>query len=149
MMRDKIIGVINQYEMKEADIMIYFYDQVVIGKYDNHVLFIPGEFDEDLFQEIHIFNDDLEIRWSSKFDTPVKIVSKKPYFKEEMCILGNKSEVKDGYSIVTQYGRKVILPFEVDIKNANHDLKIKVHHLFDEETSAISGYRLVKIKGGA
>lgn len=148
MLKEKIEKVINDYNIQYADIMIYFYDQVVIGRYDNNVLFIPLQYDEELFQEIHIFNQDMELRWSSLSDEIIKIVDTEEKLEESMYIIGNKSVVKDGYSIVTQYGRKVVLPFKIQIKDANHGLRLDVHHLFDDDAS-ICGYRLVQIKGGA
>lgn len=148
MLREKIIEAINRYQIEEAYVMIYFIDQVVVGIFNNKTLFIPQSFNEDLWSEIHVFNVDMELRCIKETDNFIQILSNKDYFEEEMFIIGNRSEIKDGYTILTQYGREVILPFEVDIKNAKHDLRLVVHHLFSAEGNYIDGYRLVDIRGG-
>lgn len=147
MLEDNILNIIKEKQMDYAFIMIYFFDQVIIGKYINNILFIPCQYNEELCDEIHIFNKDREIRWTREYDKYIEITDTKDFFEEEMYLIGNKSEIKDGYSIVTQYGREVILPFEINIKHTN-ELRLVVHNLFSEEDSYICGYRLVDIVGG-
>ena len=148
MLRKKILDVLNLHHMDKAYIMIYFFDQVVIGKYNHSVLFIPSEYNEDLFDEIHIFNHEKELRWNRDNETVSVIEDTNDYLDESMYIIGNKSVIKDGYSIITQYGREVILPFEVDINQTNNNLRLVVHHLFSNDDNSICGYRLADIKGG-
>ena len=148
MLREKILDVLNIHHMDKAYIMIYFFDQVVIGKYSDSVLFIPSEYNENLFDEIHIFNHEKELRWSRENECVSVIEDTHEYLEESMYIIGNKSVIKEGYSIVSQYGRELILPFEVDIHHENNNLQLVVHHLFSNDVNSICGYRLVDIKGG-
>lgn len=146
MLKDNILKQIVEHNMDEAFIMMYFFDQVIIGIYSkNNGLFIPGSYDENLLDEIHIFNPKKEIRWTREYREYVLIQDTKDYFEESMYLIGNKSIVKDGYSIVTQYGRKMVLPFEYHISSGNHNLALIVHHLFSDENSCLQGYRLVNI----
>lgn len=141
MLEDKLLKVMKDNQIDQAFIMIYFFDQVVIGKFKNNELFIPVQYDETLCDEIHIFNKDKEIRWTREYNQFIEIIDTKDIFREEMYLIGNKSVVKDGYSVVTQYGRQIILPFEVHIQHTNH-LRLVVHNLFSEEDNYICGYRL-------
>ena len=134
MLVKKIKEACKQFHISKAYIMIYFYDQVVLGKVEN--------------EEIHLFNQEMELRCTREHEDFIQIVSGNDYFEEEMFIIGNTSEVKEGYSIIRQNGRKVIVPFEVEISNGKHDLSLVVHHLFSKEGNYIEGYRLVDIKGG-
>ena len=147
MLREKILNVLKLHHIDKAYIMIYFFDQVVIGKYNNSILFIPSEYNENLFDEIHIFNHKKELRWNRENESVSVIEDTQDYLVESMYIIGNKSVIKDGYSIVSQYGREIILPFEVDI-HTNNNLQLVVHHLFSNDVNSICGYRLVDIKGG-
>lgn len=147
MLKDSILDQIIKHEMNKAFIMIYFFDQVIIGIFSKKTgLFIPGNFDEKLVDEIHIFNSFLEIRWSSEYQKYILIKDTKDYFEESMYLIGNKSVIKNGCSIVTQYGRKVVLPFEYNISGGNHSLALVVHHLFSNKSNCIQGYRLVDIR---
>ena len=149
MLEEKILNQIKSQNMNNAFIMIYFFDKVVIGKYENSQLFIPVSYDEELFDEIHIFNKDLEIRWNKDHEKVSVIKDTNDYFTEEMYLIGNSSDIKDGYTVVKQYGREMILPFGYKIENAKHDLVLVVHNLFSDTENYIDGYRLVDIKGGS
>lgn len=148
MLVKKIKEACKQFHISKAYIMIYFYDQVVLGKVENEVVFIPVTYNDDLWYEIHLFNQEMELRCTREHEDFIQIVSGNDYFEEEMFIIGNTSEVKEGYSIIRQNGRKVIVPFEVEISNGKHDLSLVVHHLFSKEGNYIECYRLVDIKGG-
>ncbi len=146
---------INNNKMNEAFIMVYFYDQVLIGRYENQDIIIKDDFDESIVNEIHIFNEDKEIRWkrvcNNKLDWGVEdnnfilIKDTEDYFEESMFLIGNKSRREGQFTTISQYGRKMILPFEYDIQGGNHTLALIAHHLFNNDGS-IGGYRLVNIK---
>lgn len=151
MMKNKILEQLQKYEMKFSWIMLYFYDQVILGKYENEQLvFSTNDYDESLCYEIHLFNKDKEIRCGKDFD--FKLIedpeSSEYYLEEKFYILGNKGEINNGFTTLTQYGRKVTLPLEIEVKNASHNARLVVHHLFDEEDGHLKGYRLVDITGG-
>ena len=148
MLVEKIKEACKHYSISKAYIMIYFYNQVVLGKIENDDVFILVDYEDDLWSEIHIFNQDMELRCTKEHEDFIQIVSGNDYFEEDMFIIGNTSVVNDGYSIISQNGRKVVVPFEVKINNGKHDLSLVVHHLFSKEGNYIDGYRLVDIKGG-
>lgn len=149
MLADKIINEIEKHSITQAYIMMYFFDQVILARYVNNELLIPSKYDENLIDEIHIFNPNIEIRYTREYQEFVVVEDTNDYFDEEMYIIGNRSEIiDDKYTMVTQYGRKVILPFECNIKNAKHDLRLVVRHLFSNDDSHICGYRLLDIIGG-
>ena len=150
-MNNKITNVLKQYEISFAWVMLYFYDQVVMGKYQNdELVLVSDDYDETLFLEAHLFNKDKELRCSSDFNF-VEIISPKDekfYMEEKFHILGNKIHVDGDTTIFTQYGRRIKLPLIVKNKGVNHGVRLVVHHLFDEETGYVNGYRLVDIEGG-
>lgn len=148
MLEEKIINEIKTHEMNKAFIMMYFFDKVIIGKYQNNELIIPDSYNENLVDEIHIFNEDLEIRYSREYDEFIEIRDTRDYFEEKMYLFGNKSESVDGGTLIKQYGREIILPFQVNILNAQHNLRLVVRNLFDDNNTQICGYRLVGIIGG-
>ena len=149
MLADKIINEIEKHSITQAYIMMEFFDQVILARYVNNELLIPSKYDENLIDEIHIFNPNIEIRYTREYQEFVVVEDTNDYFDEEMYIIGNRSEIiDDKYTMVTQYGRKVILPFECNIKNAKHDLRLVVRHLFSNDDSHICGYRLLDIIGG-
>jgi len=145
---------IEIHHMEDAFVMIYFYDQVLIGKYDNYCMTMKEDYDETLINEIHIFDKEKEIRWKrttgdinwqNEYDHFIIIRDTEDFVEESMFLIGNKS-IKDGlFTVVTQYGRKMILPFECYIENGHHRWALIVHHLFFSDGS-IGGYRLVDIK---
>ena len=162
-----INDVIEDHEIKKAYIMMYFYDKVVMGKVvDKKPVYAIKEngvpvltdycFDDELCYEIHIFNEETELRWHrSETDLednmefiPITDPNKEMFFEEKMFIIGNRGEriikTAGAATLLSQYGREVILPFIVDEKK---DLRLVVHHIFDNDGS-ISGYRLVDIEGG-
>ena len=165
---NKIDNAIKKYNIKQAYIMMYFYDRVVMGKVvESKPVYAIKEngdpaltdycFDDELCYEIHIFNTDIELRWHRSEESTAAnmefIPIKDPkddemFFKEKMFIIGSRGEriIKSasGTTLLSQYGREVILPFDVDKEK---DLKLVVHHIFDEDGS-IRGYRLVYIDGG-
>ena len=147
MLKDSILDQVAKHEIDKAFIMIYFFDQIIIGVFSKETgLFIPGSYDEKLVDEIHIFNSFLEIRWSSEYQEYVLIKDTKDYFEENMYLVGNKSVIKNACSIVTQYGREIVLPFEYHIHGGSHSLALVVHHLFSDKSNCIEGYRLVDIR---
>lgn len=148
MLEEKIINEIKTHEMNKAFIMMYFFDKVIIGKYQNNELIIPDSYNENLVDEIHIFNEDLEIRYSREYDEFIEIRDTRDYFEEKMYLFGNKSESVDDGTLIKQYGREIILPFQVNILNAQHNLRLVVRNLFDDNNTQICGYRLVGIIGG-
>lgn len=149
MLKEIIIKEIDAHSMIEAYIMMYFFDQVILARYVNNELIIPCEYDENLIDEIHIFNPNIEIRYTREYQEFVVVEDTNDYFDEEMYLIGNRSEIiDDKYTVVTQYGRKIVLPFICNIKNAKHDLRLVVRHLFSNEDSHICGYRLLNIIGG-
>ena len=170
----QITEAIEKYNIEKAYIMMYFYDKVVMGEFvdgksvDSKPVYAIKEngvptltdycFDDELCYEIHIFNDDIELRWHRLEDSSednMEFISitdpgEDMFFEEEMFIIGSRGDriIKSagGATLISQYGREVILPFDVDL-DENKDLKLVVHHIFDKDGS-ISGYRLVDIKGG-
>lgn len=160
MLAQRIIQEIEKNKIDSAFIMMYFYDQIVIGKYYNDQLKFAIEtpqlheseycFDDELCFEIHIFNTQKEIRWRKETDVfcIIEDPEKGEFFSEEMFILGTKKTMKieNGCTRLEQYGRVVCVPWEVEKKN--NPLKLVVHHLFDAKKAIITGYRLVDIKGG-
>ena len=168
----QIAEAIKKYNIDKAYIMMYFYDKVVMGKVENSkpVYAIKEDgtpvladycFDDDLCYEIHIFNEEKELRWhrleennedNIEFvvitDTEDNVDLGEMFFEEKMFIIGSRGdriiENGDGATLLSQYGREVILPFDVD---KNSDLRLVVHHIFDEDGS-ICGYRLLDIEGG-
>lgn len=153
MLEDIILEQISDNNINDAYIMMYFFDKVIIGKYENKKLIIPDTYDETLIDEIHIFNPSLELRYNKEANKFIKITDTIDFFEEKMFLIGNQSELieKDGnkFTRVKQYGREIILPFNIDIKDANHNLRLVVHNLFDDEQCYICGYRLVNIIGGS
>lgn len=151
MMKDKLLNVIESNDMSFAWVMLYFYDQVVMGKYENNQLVLMNEdYDETLCYQVHIFNKDKELRSSNDFDF-IEIKSPKDsafYMEEKFYVLGNKTLVEEGCTTFTQYGRKIKLPVVVQTQGVNHNTRLVVHHLFDEKTGYLKGYRLVDIEGG-
>ena len=163
---------IIKYNIEKAYIMMYFYDKVVMGKVvDSKPLYAIKEngapvlteycFDDELCYEIHIFNKEKELRWhrleESTVDNMEFVLITDPkedkilgemFFEEKMFIIGSRGDrvIENGEdtTLLGQYGREVILPFKVAEKV---DLRLAVHHIFDEDGS-ISGYRLVDIEGG-
>lgn len=151
MMKNKLINVLKQKGMSFAWVMLYFYDQLVIGKYENDVLVLMNDvYDESLCFQIHLFNKEKELRSNGDFNfVELKSpVNKKFYLEEKFHVLGNKTYVEDGTTTFTQYGRKVKIPLVVKKQGVNHDVRLVVHHIFDEETGYVKGYRLVDIEGG-
>lgn len=151
MMKNKLITILKQYEMSFAWVMLYFYDQVVMGKYQNEELILMSDnYDEALCFQVHMFNQEKELRSGNDFNY-IEIKSpknEKYYMVEEFHVLGNKTTVEGDSTTFTQYGRSIKLPLIVEKQGVNHGVKLVVHHLFDEETGYVKGYRLVDIKGG-
>ena len=48
MLVKKIKEACKQFHISKAYIMIYFYDQVVLGKVENEVVFIPVTYNDDV-----------------------------------------------------------------------------------------------------
>lgn len=150
-MKDKLIAVLKQNNMSFAWVMMYFYDQVVMGKYEKEeLLLLCDEYNEDLCYEIHLFNKEKELRAGSNFEfIEIKSpIEKRFYMEEKFFVLGNKAQISGDSTKLTQYGRMVKLPLILKNEKPNHDLRLVVHHLFDEETGYVKGYRLVDIEGG-
>lgn len=149
-MKNKIISALKKFDMSFAWVMLYFYDQVVIGKYTNEeLILICDKYDENLCYEVHLFNKEKELRCGENFKF-VEIESPKDekfFMEEKFFILGNKLVKSDGYITLTQYGRKVSLPITLSKQEQLKRFRLVVHHLFDEETGYVNGYRLVDIEG--
>ena len=170
--KEKIIKEIEKHSIEKAYIMVYFYDKVVMGKVigkealyaiqkEERPVLSEYCFDDELCYEIHIFNREKELRWhrmEADSEENMEFVEIKDpeknadlgemFFEEKMFIIGSRGEriIKHGdkATLLGQYGREVILPFNVDEEK---DLRLVVHHIFDENGN-ISGYRLVDIEGG-
>lgn len=160
MLKEKIIEEIQKERMEDAFLMLYFYDQVVIGRYKEAQLYFAVDspelhkteyrFDDTLCVEIHIFNREKEIRWRKEAGKFCVIYDTKDFFDEDMFMIGNESRVSNGCTKLVQYGRALCVPWEVEIKKAEkkNQLRLVVRHLFDDDKATIKGYRLVEIKGG-
>ena len=150
-MLEKLISVIKQNDMQSAWIMIYFIDQVLMGRYkDGCIIFADTEYDEKNILEIHIFNKEKELRTGGNLEF-VSIVDPEDdtyYFAEKFFILDEvkNEEIIDNQTITTfgRNGRIVKIPM---ISNGEKP-RLVVHHLFDEKTGNLKGYRLVDIEGG-
>lgn len=146
-MINKIQELVKSHGMEQADIMMYFHDQVVIGIYKDGNLKLGSEPHWKYMTEFHIFNNEKELR-GKNFESVCEIKDTPEKLEEKMFVIGNKSVVEDGKSIVTQNGREIILPWEVSFGSvSDNPLRLVVHHLFDEE-GCICGYRLCGIEGG-
>lgn len=150
MVKEMIISQLQQHHMQNAWVMLYCYDQVVIGKYENETLKMPAIVNEEYCYEIHCFNQDKELRCGKNQQFICIEDSKDPlYIMKESCfILGNQGRVTDGFTELMQYGRKVTLPVEIQVKNASHQWRLVVHHQFDENDGHLCGYRLVDLCEG-
>ena len=148
-MKNKIIESLKKHNMSFAWVMLYFYDQVVMGKYENNKLILTSDsYTEELCYEVHLFNRDKELRGSRDFDleeftTPF---DGEFHMEEKFFILGNKISEED-FIVLTQYGRKIKLPILINEKMDFKKLRLVVHHLFNENTGYVDGYRLVDIEG--
>lgn len=145
-METKIIEALKQYDMKEAYILIYFIDKVVLGKYKDEKLFIPVSYDESLCTSIHIFNKDKELRTNSLDNEFKQVPELEEYLEECIYVIGSEYESYENYTIARQYGREIVLPFVVYDTKKN-SIRIQVRNYYGEDAS-FSGYRLVNIIGG-
>lgn len=146
MVKDTLLKAIHNNGINEAFIMMYFYDKVVMGRYHEQQLFFGEEFEDENLMEYHIFNSELEIRGNKEKSAIIK--DTKQTIEEKMFIVGNQSRLEEGKSCVTQNGRRVVFPFEVEFQSAKENpLRLIVRHLFDDKTGSICGYRLVGIEG--
>ncbi|MDO4467660.1 MAG: CRISPR-associated protein Csx19 [Bacillota bacterium] len=143
----------NTVEMNHMDfawIMIYFTDKVVVGKYKkNELIFPTNELEKEKCVEVHIFNKEKELRADQSFEFQEIKTFKDYFFSEDFFILGKDNQEEkeiNGHTFTTfkQNGREITLP----VKKDNNGYRLEVHHLFDQETGNMSGYRLVDIKEG-
>ncbi len=149
MLKDKLSNAITDNNMGQGWIFLYFYDQVIIGRFSNDSLFFSTDnFDEKLCFEIHIFNKDKELRSTNGDDFCLILDSGEDLFLEEkLFFLGNKVTMNEDNTISTlsQYGRSISIPGKFEPNKT----RLVIHHLFDKENGNLIGYRLVDIEGGA
>ena len=149
-MLEKIKKAIQKNNMESAWIMIYFVDQVLMGRYkDGNIIFADTEYNENNILEVHIFNKEKELRSGNNL-TFVEIPDPedaKNYFTEKFFILDEVKNVEtvNGQTITTlgRNGRMVKIPMAVP----NNPLRLVVHHMFDKDTGFLEKYRLVDIEG--
>ena len=67
-MENKIIRALEKFNMSFAWVMLYFYDQVVMGKYANEkLILICDKYEKNLCYEVHLFNKEKELRCGENF----------------------------------------------------------------------------------
>lgn len=150
-MLDEIKKAIQENNMESAWIMIYFVDQVLMGRYiDGHIIFADTEYNENNILEVHIFNKEKELRSGNNLEfVPITDPEDaKNYFTEKFFILDEVGNVEtvNGQTITTlgRNGRMVKIPMASNSVRP----RLVVHHLFDEKKGNLKGYRLVDIEGG-
>lgn len=150
MMNTRIVEFIRKnYNSKRVFIFLYFYDQFILGIFENNHLYMIEHYEEKLLTEIHIFNEEKEYRGKT-MNSLVEITDNQDYFEEKMWIIGNKTKIQDQATIVTQQGRKLVLPYPIVSfdQASKNPLRLVVRHQFSQESGDIIGYRLVNIESG-
>lgn len=147
MIKEKLEPLFIKKNLQNAYIMLYFYDQVVMGQYKDGTLDITKEVDDENLTEIHIFNQDIELRGAT-LENLYEVRDTKDYMVERMYLIGNQSKIKGKHSVIKQNGREIIMPFVIQFnKVTDNKMKLIVHHLFDDNGD-ICGYRLAGIEKG-
>lgn len=157
-MENKILEILSKNQMKDAYILAYFTDQVLVGLYENQSLLFAKDrhIDYDLLTKMHVFNQEKEVRMIIKNQEVLNVVldSKKDedVIDEDMYIIGEDQKAKDideHFVRVTQYGRVIDLPKKAGIQNYKEaKLLVRNHFMSDSHGFTMDHYRLVDIREG-
>lgn len=159
--KDKIISKINENNMEKAYVIAYFYNKVCVGFFEDNDIYFNDTVNYDFLTQIRIFNKEKEIIYVFNEDTEsfdfsiVEDENNEDVLDEYMMISGNKIKSKNNsFTTITQIGKCVDLPFEVNEEEVKNGIRLVVRNYFKEDENnqvVISKSRLVgfsKTDGG-
>ena len=140
--KNKIIEIINNYNIQSAYILATFDNMVCIGKLENNEFNFYYNVNFNLCSQLRIFNKQMELK-IFKVDNEIytKLIKDEDYEDkledEYMFVSGNKIvESNENFTVLEQLGRKIALPLKLTNSDLEKGIRVVVRNYCEIDSNS-------------